>query len=340
MAAHTNRRIVLAKRPEGVPTLDCFALEEVPVGELAEGDVLIQSECLSIDAFIRTTLNADSFHGSSPVGGTITALGVGRVLESANPDFAPGDGVVAPLGAQTLALVPAAMAAMVQKVDEKRAPLRTYLGALGMTTGLTAYFGILDVGQVKEGDTVVVSAAAGAVGSIVGQIAKIKGARVIGTAGGADKVKFLVDELGFDGAIDYKGEDVAKRLDELAPDGIDVFFDNVGGELLDIVLDRIRDRARVVICGAISQYDDQMSKGVRGPSLYLRLAERYSRMEGFTVSHFMERFPEAADQIIDWLDSGQLRMPEHLEVGIERFPAALIGLFTGSNTGKQLVDLS
>jgi len=163
---------------------------------------------------------------------------------------------------------------------------------------------------------------------------------VIGTAGGPDKVRFLVDELGFDAAIDYKGEDVAARLDELAPDGIDVFFDNVGGELLDIVLDRIRDRARVVICGAISQYQREFSQGARGPSLYLRLAERYSRMEGFTVNHFSEHFGEATDQLAAWLDSGALTMPEHVSEGIEAFPAALIGLLTGGNTGKSLVAIA
>jgi NADPH-dependent curcumin reductase CurA len=340
MSEYTNRRIVLEKRPEGVPTPDCFRLEEVPVGPLGEGDVLIRSECLSIDAFIRTTFGEDAFHGTAALGSTVTALGVGRVLESANPDFAPGDGVSAPLGAQTHALLPAAMAGMIQKVDEKRVPLRTYLGALGMTTGLTAYFGIIDVGLVKEGDTVIVSGAAGAVGSIAAQIAKIKGAKVFGVAGGPDKVRFLVDELGLDGGIDYKNEDVGKRLDEVAPNGIDVFFDNVGGELLDLVLDRIAERARVVICGAISQYSDTMSKGVRGPSLYLRLAERYARMEGFTVMHFMAGFPQAVEDITGWLESGQLKMREDVAVGIENFPEALMAIFTGGNTGKQLVDLT
>ena len=337
MSAASNRRVVLAARPQGAPKQEDFRVEDVELGALEEGQVLVGVEHLSIDAFIRTTLEEVAFHGSVPIGGTIPALGVGRVIESASPDFAASDGVFAPVGAQTRALLPAAM---LQKVDEKRAPLRAYLGALGMTTGLTAYFGIRNVGLVKQGETVVVSGAAGAVGSIAGQIAKLDGGRVIGIAGGPDKVRFLVDELGFAGAIDYKGEDVGKRLDELAPDGIDVFFDNVGGELLDLVLDRIAERARVVICGAISQYNNSHATGgARGPAFYLRLAERYARMEGFTVSHFAEHFGEATEQIADWMDAGKLVMREDIVTGIDRFPEALVGLFNGANTGKLLVEI-
>jgi NADPH-dependent curcumin reductase CurA len=225
--------------------------------------------------------------------------------------------------------------AMYAKIDTSAAPASAYLGPLGMTTGLTAYFGMLDVGDVREGDTVVVSAAAGAVGTMASQIARIKGARVIGIAGGAEKVAYLVDTIGLDGAIDYKGEDVGARLDELAPDGVDVFFDNVGGELLDTVLDRIRMGARVSICGAISQYDDL--KDVRGPKLYLRLAERNARMGGFTVDHFMARFPEAVADITNWMNEGRLILPEHVEQGIERFPDALLMLFSGGHMGKLLV---
>ena len=337
MAADVNRKVVLAKRPEGMPTLECFELVEEPIASPGDGQVVIVGEHLSIDAFIRTTLSELSFHGAVPIGGTLAALGAGRILESTHPEFKPGDGVVAPLGAQTHSLLPVQL---VQKVDEKRAPLRSYLGLLGMTTGLTAYFGMRDVGLVREGETVVVSAAAGAVGSVASQIAKIAGARVIGIAGGPDKKRFLEQELGLDAGIDYKGEDVAARLDELAPDGIDVFFDNVGGELLDLVLDRIAERARVVICGAISQYQQEMSTGVRGPQLYLRLAERYSRMEGFTVNHFSERFEEAANDLASWHEQGKLNVHEHIEEGIESFPGALIKLFSGGHTGKLLVSLS
>jgi NADPH-dependent curcumin reductase CurA len=337
MSAETNRRVVLVQRPQGMPKVEDFRVEDVPVGALEEGQVLIGAKHISIDAFIRTTLNETAYHGSTPVGGTIPALAVGHVIESTSPDFAPGDGVFAPLGAQTRALLPAAM---VQKVDEKQAPLQAYLGVLGMTTGLTAYFGMREVGAVKPGDTVVVSAAAGAVGSIAGQIAKLDGGRVIGTAGGPDKVRFLVDELGFDAAIDYKNEDVGKRLDELCPNGINVFFDNVGGEQLDLVLDRIAEEGRVVICGAISQYNAEFaSEGVRGPTMYLRLAERHAKMEGFAVTHFAARFGEASAQLGDWLKAGKLVMREEVVSGIDRFPEALVGLFNGANTGKLLVEI-
>jgi len=226
-------------------------------------------------------------------------------------------------------------AAMFKKIDTGLAPPSAYLGLLGMTTGLTAYFGLLEVVNVNEGDTVVVSGAAGAVGSVAGQLASIQGARAIGIAGGPDKVRYLTDTLGIDGAIDYKNDDVGARLDELAPDGVDVYFDNVGGELLDTLLDRLRTGGRVSICGAISQYDDLSD--VRGPKLYLRLAERNARMCGFTVDHYADRFGEATAKLAGWMQEGRLKLPEHVEEGIERFPAALIMLFTGGHMGKLLV---
>ena len=299
--ADQNTRVVLASRPKGMPRLEDFRVEQVPIDPVGEGAALVGVDYLSIDAFIRTTLNDEAYHGSVPIGGTISALGVGHVLESRDPSLEAGDAVFVPCGAQTHAVFPAAM---LQKVDEKQAPITAYLGVLGMTTGLTAYMGICEVGAVAEGETVVVSAAAGAVGSIAGQIAKLRGGRVIGIAGGADKVRYLTDELGLDAGIDYKGEDVDARLRELAPDGVDVFFDNVGGPILDIVLDQIRERARVVICGAISQY--QNMDEVRGPSLYLRLAERHARMEGYAVTHFAEKFPEASAALAGWLAAGQV----------------------------------
>jgi hypothetical protein len=239
-----------------------------------------------------------------------------------------------PLGTQTVATLPAAL---LQAVDAQRAPITAYLGALGKMAGLTAYFGIREVGHVKRGDTVVVSAAAGAVGALAGQIARLDGGRVIGIAGGPDKCRALTEALGFDAAIDYKGEDVDARLRTLAPDGIDVYFDNVGGPLLDVVLDQIRERARVVICGAISQYQGDMSKGVRGPSLYLRLAERNARMEGYAVNHFMPQFREAEHQLAEWLGAGRLKLPEQVESGLENFGATLRMLFEGGNTGKLLL---
>ncbi len=332
--AEVNRKIVLARRPEGELSLDLFRVEEEPVADVAEGLVQVGVETLSVDAFIRTTLEEGAYHGTVPIGGTVSALGVGRVQASGSPDFAVGDAVFAPTGAQTRAPLPAGM---LVKVDDSLAPLRAWLGVLGMTTGLTAYFGIREVGAVRPDDTVVVSAAAGAVGSVAVQLARIEGGRVIGIAGGPAKTSYVTDELGADGAIDYKNEDVAARLRELAPDGVDVFFDNVGGEQLDIVLDQIRERARIVICGAISQYDHM--DAVKGPSLYLRLAERHARMEGFAVTHFEDRFAEAGAQLAAWLGEGRLAMREQVVKGIDQFPQALLDLFSGSHIGKLLVEI-
>jgi len=334
MTAETNRKVVLAHRPNGIPDPSCFRVEQESLSPLEDAQVRIDVSHLSIDAFIRTSLEEVAYHQPVPIGGTITALGVGRVRESRSDRFAPGDAVMAPLGAQTIATLPDIM---VQPIDEKRAPITAYLGVLGMTAGLTAYFGIREVGNVQSGETVVVSAAAGAVGSLAGQIARIDGAHVIGIAGGADKCRYLTKELGFDAAVDYKGEDVDARLRELAPEGIDVYFDNVGGPMLDVILDQIREQARVVICGAISQYHGDMSQGVRGPNLYLRLAERHARMEGFAVSHFGAQFGPAQSQLADWLAEGALKLPEHIENGIENFGATLQLLFEGGHTGKLML---
>ena len=332
MAATLNRKVVLGKRPDGNPQLDCFEVVEETLGEPEPGQVLVRAEQLSIDAFITTTLEGGGLHGTAPIGQVVTALGVGTVVASASDDLAAGDAVFGPLGAQTYMLAPAAM---LRKLDVSKVPARAYIGVLGLTTGLTAYVGMVTVGEVAEGDTVVVSAAAGAVGSVACEIARLRGARVIGTAGGPDKVSYLVDELGCEAGIDYKNEDVAARLAELAPKGVNVFFDNVGGELLDTVLDNIASQARVVICGAISQY--QHLSDVRGPSLYLRLAERNASMRGFTVDFHSAVFPEAEAELTDWLTGGQLHVREHIVEGVERFPEALLMLFTGGHTGKLMV---
>lgn len=260
-----NQKIVLLEYPEGVPTAACMGVETEPTRAPDAGEVVIKNDSVSIDAWIATTMSKGWLHEFMPLGGTVAALGVGHVIASNFDGLAVGDAVTGPVGAQTYTTLGGEA---FQKVDESIAPLSAYLGLLSMTTGLTAYFGILDVGDVKEGETVVVSAAAGAVGTVVGQIAKIKGARVIGIAGGPAKCKFLTEKVGFDEAIDYKGESIDERLKALAPDGIDVFFDNVGGEMLDEVLEHIRERARVVICGAISQYDD--NNNIHGPKKYLR----------------------------------------------------------------------
>jgi hypothetical protein len=334
MPAAVNRKVVLASRPQGALRPEDFRVEEEALAPLADGQVRVDVSHLSIDAFIRTTLESSGYHGSVPLGSTVVALGVGRVRESRAPELAAGDWVNGPLLAQSVATLPAAM---LRKLDTQRAPASAYLGALGLTTGLTAYAGVRRVGQVRAGETFVVSAAAGAVGSMAGQIAKQDGARVVGIAGGPDKCRFLTKELGFDASVDYKGDDVAAQLRAAAPMGVDVYFDNVGGELLDVVLDQINLRARIVICGAISQYSGDMSRGVRGPALYLRLAERQSRMEGFAVNHFPELYAEAEATLAGWLASGAVRLPEHVVRGLDQFGAALATLFTGGHTGKLLL---
>ena len=332
-----NRKVVLKSYPEALPVAGAMAVEEedARAPSDAEGEVQVAVEYLSIDAWIGTTMSEGWLHTHIPLGATVPAVGVGRVLASASPGFSEGDAVYGSLSAQTVATVPATDCSV---VDLDRGSLSDYLGLLSVTTGLTALYGIRDVGQVADGDVVVVSAAAGAVGSVAGQMARALGAgKVIGIAGGPEKCGFLTGEMGFDEAIDYKSESVHERLGEIAPDGIDVFFDNVGGEMLDDVLDHIRDRARVVICGAISQYAD--NQNVYGPKRYLRLAERYARMEGYTAFHFADRYAEGRDDIAKWMAEGKLKIREQVEEGIDAFPGALEMLFTGGNTGKLLVKI-
>ena len=329
----TNRKVVLSQRPEGEPKLSDFSIVEDETKSLDDGEVLLKVEHLSIDAFIRTTLDGPKgHHGTMDLDSPVIALGIGRVIDSRSGDLNQGDAVFGPMGAQTHVVWPANM---LRKVEESDVPARTYLGALGMTTGLTAYAGMICVGDVQEGETVVVSAAAGAVGSMACQFARIKGARVVGIAGGSEKCEFLKTELGCDDAVDYKTDDVNARLKALCPDGINVFFDNVGGDVLDAALDNIAKCARVVICGAISQYND-MTK-VTGPSLYLRIPERNASMLGFTVDHYADQFPQMEADISGWIRSGELKMPEHIEEGIDRFPEAIVKLMTGGHRGKLLV---
>jgi NADPH-dependent curcumin reductase CurA len=329
--ALTNRKVVLKHRPSGAPTLEDFAVIEESVGEPGEGGVLVQVEHLSIDAFILTTLDHDGLHGQVALEAPVTALGVGKVLASNNDAFVEGDHVLGNMGAQQYATP---VSNDIQKIDTSVVPARAYLGVLGLTTGLTAHAGMLKLGDPKEGETVVVSGAAGAVGSVACQLAKIRCARVIGIAGGPEKCEFL-KEIGCDAAIDYKNGDVNAQLRDLAPDGVNVFFDNVGGSILDAVLDNIATGARVIICGAISQYANMAD--VKGPSLYLRLAERNSSMHGFTVFHFEEQYPAMAAELGGWAAAGQLTVHEHIEEGIDRFPEALMMLRSGGHRGKLLV---
>jgi NADPH-dependent curcumin reductase CurA len=330
----TNERVILLERPTGAFSDDCLTVESEPLAALEADQVRIAVGYVSVDAFIRTALRDTGFHQTVPIGGTVGALGAGHIIESNVEGWDIGQAVRGGLGAQSVASVGVAG---LEKIDESVAPLDAYLGALGLTTGLTAWVGVREVGKPGPGDVFVVTAAAGAVGSIAGQVAKHDGATVIGIAGGPDKAAHIVDQLGFDAGIDYKNEDVAERLRELAPEGVNVFFDNVGGDLLDIVLDQLAMRARVVICGAISQYE--RTGDVAGPSMYLRLAERQSRMEGFAVFHFPESLATAGAELAGWLADGSLTMPQQILEGIDRFPEALQMMFTGANLGKLLVKI-
>ena len=328
----TNTRVTLARRPEGEATPDDFSVETAPVEPLHDGEVRVAVDYLSVDAATRTMLRGEGFHQQVAIGDTVRAGGVGVIVESAADGWEVGDAVRGNLGAQTLST---RRVTSLERLDVTSAPINAYLGALGGSTGVTAWVGVRLVAKPKPGDVFVVSAAAGAVGSIAGQIAKLDGARVIGIAGGPTKVAFLVDELGFDAAIDYKNEDVTERLRELAPDGVNVFFDNVGGAVLDAVLLHLALHAKVVICGAISQYNDM--DNVVGPSNYLKLAERQSTMEGFAFFHFPDRLGEAADDLAAMLADGKLTMAEEIIDGVERFPEALQLMFQGGNIGKLLV---
>ena len=327
-----NTRAIFTKRPIGEATPDCFTVETEEVAELEPGQVRVAVEYISVDAGARTMLRGDGFHHQVGLGETMSGAGVGRIIESTVAGWEEGQAVRGGFGVQTTATV---TSDMLEHIDENIAPLSSYLGVLSNATGVTAWIGMRHVAKPKTGDTFVVSAAAGAVGSIAGQIAKRDGARVIGIAGGARKMAYLKDDLGFDEAIDYKNEDVNARLKELAPDGINVFYDNVGGPILDAVLDNLALHARIVICGAISQYDDM--DNVVGPSLYLRLAERQSVMEGFAYFHFPESVEPARKELAEWVADGSLVLAEEILDGVERYPEALQYMFNGGNLGKLLV---
>ena len=334
MTDQTNRQFLLAKRPVGAATRDTFTFQQVPVVQPEDGQILVKNEYLSLDPAMRGWMNeGKSYIPPVALGDVMRALGVGKVIASAHPGFAVGDYVNGALGVQDYFVgEPRGF----YKVDPKLVPLPVYLSALGMT-GMTAYFALLDVGAPKAGDTVVISGAAGAVGSIAGQIAKLKGCRVVGIAGGKEKCARLVDEFGFDGAIDYKSEDVLAGLKRECPKGVDVFFDNVGGDILDAVLSRLNFKARVIICGAISQYNNK--EAVKGPANYLSLLVNRARMEGFVVMDYADRYASAGQEMAGWLLKGQLKSKEHIVEGLESFPESLAKLFSGENHGKLVLKV-
>lgn len=313
-----------------------FRLVETPVPVPQEGEMLVRALYLSVDPYMRGRLNAvRSYAPYVEIGQVMVGGGVAEVVESKNSAFQAGDIVNLPMGWQEYAISKGAGA---RKVDSSAAPVSTAVGVLGMP-GLTAYFGLLDVCSVKAGDTVVVSGAAGAVGSTVGQIAKVKGARAIGIAGGKAKIDYILNECGFDAAIDYKSTtDYAAALRELCPNRVDVYFDNVGGPIADAVLGHLNTFARIATCGQISGAND--AKPSQGPRMYRHLLVARARMQGFLVFDFEKRYPEGLAQLTEWVRDGKLKFHEDVIEGFENMPRALIGLFTGENIGKRVVKVA
>jgi NADPH-dependent curcumin reductase CurA len=329
-----NHQFRLAARPVGLPKPSDWEYAQEPVREPDAGEVVVKVEYISLDPAMRGWMNdSRSYIPPVGIGEVMRAFAAGEVVASNDLDVAVGEHVTGLLGAQEYAVV---SGKGVFKADTSLAPLPVYLGTLGMP-GVTAYFGLLDIGRPQAGETVVVSGAAGAVGGLVGQIAKIKDCRVVGIAGGAPKCGHVVEELGFDAVIDYKAQDVNAALGEHCPDGIDVYFDNVGGEILDAALAHLARNARVVICGAISQYNS--TGAVRGPSNYLSLLVNHASMTGFVMSDYLDRYLEAVRELAGWLAAGELVSREDIAHGLESFPEVLLRLFSGENTGKLVLEL-
>jgi NADPH-dependent curcumin reductase len=330
-----NHKFELAARPVGLPKRTDWNYKEEPVRDPGEGEVFVKIIYISLDPAMRGWMNEGrSYIPGVAIGEVMRALALGRVIASKNSKFAVGDYVYGPLGVQEFAL---SNANNLSKVDPGTVPLPVYLGTLGMP-GMTAYFGLLEIGQPKPGDTVVVSGAAGAVGSVAGQIARIKGCQVVGIAGGAKKCNYIVSELGFNAAIDYKSEDVRKALQKHCPKGVDVYFDNVGGDILDAVLTQLARGARIVICGAISQYNN--TTPIKGPSNYLSLLVNRASMKGMVVFDYADRYREAAREMVGWMAAGKLKSHEDIVEGLETFPDALLKLFKGENTGKLILKVA
>ena len=331
-----NHQFKLAARPVGNVKRSDFSYTEEVLRAPAEGEILVKILYISLDPAMRGWMNENrnSYIPPVAIGEVMRAIAVGRVIASRNPAFAVGDHVNGLMGVQEYAY---SNGQGLSKVDPKLAPLPVFLGTLGMP-GLTAYFGLMEIGQPKAGETVVVSGAAGAVGLVVGQIAKIKGCRVVGLAGGAEKCRFLVEELGFDAAIDYKNEDVTAALKERCPKGVDVYFDNVGGDILDAVLTRLARDARIVICGAISQYNN--TTPIKGPANYLQLIVNRASMKGMMVSDYYDRAGEALREMGGWIAAGKLKTREDIVAGLETFPDTFQKLFTGENNGKLVIKVA
>jgi NADPH-dependent curcumin reductase CurA len=331
-----NRQITLAGRPVGMPKESDFRLEESPMPHPGSGEVLVQALYLSVDPYVRGRLTGVTTYARGlELGEVIVGGVVGRVLESSDPRCSAGDVVEGMLGWQEYAVAPAKQ---MRKIDPADGPLSSALYVLGMP-GLTAYFGLLEICRPQPGETVVVSGAAGAVGGLVGQIAKLKRCRAIGIAGTNEKVRFLIQELGFDGAFNYRETpDYAAKLKELCPKGVDVYFDNVGGAITDAVMRQIANHARVAVCGQISQYNAERPE--TGPRWLSQLVVKQAKVEGFLVSQFADRFEAGLHQLSTWLKEKRLQYREDVIHGLENAPQAFIRMLEGKNIGKQLVKLS
>ncbi len=329
-----NHTVRLTARPIGEPKRSDFAFADEPLNALADGQMLLKVHYLSLDPAMRGWMNeGKSYIAPVGLGDVMRSGGIGEVVESRHPKFAVGDFVSGMTNVQTYYVTDGKGFA---KIDPTLAPLTTYLNVLGMP-GMTAYWGLMDVGAPKAGETVVVSGAAGAVGATVGQIAKIKGCRVVGIAGGQEKCDYAVNTLGFDACVDYKAGDIRKSLKAACPDGIDVYFDNVGGEILDVVLTQINLKARIIICGAISQYNN--TTPIKGPSNYLSLLVNRARMEGIVVFDYAHKYKEAAIEMGGYLAAGKMVSKEHVVDGIDTFPETLMKLFKGENFGKLVLKV-
>lgn len=329
-----NKEIVLAEYPKGVPTENTFRIQDIPMPKLEPGQVLLKSLFVSVDPGMRGFMDKgkdDAAGLKFALNKPITSRSVAQVIESKNDDFPKGTIIHGRLAWQKYQ---AFETAALEKVNPDLAPVSTSVSILGVP-GLTAYFGITEIGKAKKGETVVVSGAAGAVGSVAVQVAKIFGCKVIGIAGSRKKIEYLENELGIDKGINYKSGNLNEAIKEACPEGVDVFFDNVGGEVFDAVFENINRKARIVVCGQISEYNS--SETPSGPRPQQVLIKKSARMEGFVVFDFKDEFAVAKKQIADWLNSGKIMYKEHLTEGFKNIPAAFIGLFSGENIGKQMV---
>ena len=331
-----NRQWRLARRPSGMVQSSDFTWTEEPVPSVGEGQTLVRNLYLSMDPTQRGWMSRDTYLPAIAIGDVVRSLGVGQVVGSRHASFKPGDLVQGGVGWQDYLLTDGGGELPVSKLPPG-VDIPLAMSVLGLT-GITAYFGLLEVGRPEAGETVVVSGAAGATGSVVGQIAKIKGCRVVGIAGGPEKCAWLTEKAGFDAAIDYKAERADRRLRDLCPDGIDVFFDNVGGAILDAALAHLARRGRVVICGAIAGYNEKVPPP--GPRNYLSLLVQRGRMEGFIILDYMDRAGEAVAALSQWVREGKLHHEEDIQEGLENAPSTLLRLFEGKNRGKQLLKIA